>query len=250
MLTEANKAGTGRFDASDLMPAEVGSGSFWTGMVEYMKGGPDSLEWVSEDHRRQLADLVVGVRALATEVAEQQRERPPEGRSLSPGARAALRVAAFVGGMSAIYLVGRFALDFLRDKDSNRILVVLVAIVVGVGGVFALFWAMDRVVNWLPESLREGVRPYVYVGPAVVLLSIFLIYPVFDTLLTSFKDTNGQSWVGLDNYRFVFTDPSMLRSIRNTAGWVIVVPTVAVSIGLLFATLADRLLVVSRSRSR
>ena len=111
----------------------------------------------------------------------------------------------------------------------------LVAIVVGVGGVFALFWAMDRVVNWLPESLREGVRPYVYVGPAVVILSIFLIYPVFDTLLTSFKDANGQSWVGLDNYRFVFTDPSMLRSIRNTAGWVIIVPTVAVSIGLLFA---------------
>ena len=64
---------------------------------------------------------------------------------------------------------------------------------------------------------------------------------MFDTLLTSFKDKNGQSWVGLDNYRFVFSDPSMLRSIRNTAGWVIVVPAVAVSIGLLFAALADRL---------
>ena len=25
------------------MPAEVGSGSFWTGMIEYMKEGPDSL---------------------------------------------------------------------------------------------------------------------------------------------------------------------------------------------------------------
>jgi alpha-glucoside transport system permease protein len=179
---------------------------------------------------------------LATEVAEQQREeRPDEGRSLSPGANAALRVLAFVGGLAAIYLIGRFALTFLRDKDSNRILVVLVAIVVGVGGVFALFWAMDRVVNWLPENWREGVRPYVYVGPAVVILAIFLVYPVFDTLLTSFKDRNGQSWVGLDNYRFVFSDPSMLRAIRNTAGWVIVVPVVAVSVGLLFAALADRL---------
>ncbi len=46
VLSEANKAGTGRFDGSDLMPAEVGSGSFWTGMVEYMKGGPDNLESV------------------------------------------------------------------------------------------------------------------------------------------------------------------------------------------------------------
>ena len=178
-----------------------------------------------------------------TEVVEQQRERPPEkgGRSLSPRSLAALRVAAFVGGLILIYLVGRLALAFLRDTNSNRVFVVLVAIAVGVGGVFALFWAMDRVVSWLPEGWREGVRPYVYIGPAIVLLSVFLIYPVIDTLLTSFKDASGQHWVGLDNYRFVFSDPSMLRSIRNTAGWVIIVPTVAVSVGLLFATLADRL---------
>ena len=177
---------------------------------------------------------------MATQVAEQQGERPVEGRSPSPRALA-LRVAAFIGGLLLIYLVGRFALEFLRDKDSNRIFVVLVAIAVGVGGVFALFWAMDRVVSWLPERWSEGVRPYVYVGPAVVLLSVFLIYPVIDTLLTSFKDASAQHWVGLENYRFLFSDPSMLRSIRNTAGWVIIVPVVAVTMGLLFATLADRL---------
>ena len=49
VLTEALEEGTGRFDASDLMPAEVGSGSFWTGMIEYVQGGPDSLEGVLDD---------------------------------------------------------------------------------------------------------------------------------------------------------------------------------------------------------
>ena len=49
ILTEALKDGTGRFDASDLMPAAVGQGSFWTGMVEYVKGGPDSLDGVLDD---------------------------------------------------------------------------------------------------------------------------------------------------------------------------------------------------------
>jgi alpha-glucoside transport system substrate-binding protein len=39
VLAEANEAGTARFDASDLMPAEVGSGSFWTGMVSYVQSG-------------------------------------------------------------------------------------------------------------------------------------------------------------------------------------------------------------------
>jgi len=53
----------------------------------------------------------------------------------------------------------------------------------GVGGGFFLFWGMNKVVDWLPASFREGVRPYVFVGPALVILSVFLVYPVFNTIL-------------------------------------------------------------------
>ena len=49
VLTDALEQGTGRSDASDLMPAEVGSGSFWTGMMQYMTGGPDNKDAVLED---------------------------------------------------------------------------------------------------------------------------------------------------------------------------------------------------------
>src|SRR5690606_15665286 len=131
--------------------------------------------------------------------------------------------------------------DWLRDADVNRFVLVAVAIAVGVGGVFILYWAMNRTVDHLPERFREGVRPYVFVGPALVILSVFLVYPVINTIVVSFGDQDGQGFVGLENYRFVFTDESMLRSIRNTFGWVVVVPAVATSIGLAFATLADRL---------
>ena len=37
------------FDASDQMPPEVGSGSFWTGMVEYLQQGPDSLQGILDE---------------------------------------------------------------------------------------------------------------------------------------------------------------------------------------------------------
>jgi alpha-glucoside transport system permease protein len=67
------------------------------------------------------------------------------------------------------------------------------------------------------------------------------VYPVVNTVLLSFRDARGEELVGLDNYRFVFTNDSMLRSIRNTVGWIVVVPVVGVAIGLVFATLADRL---------
>lgn len=130
---------------------------------------------------------------------------------------------------------------WLRDSDASRALQVLVAIVVGVGGVFGLFWGMDFVVNQLPAKLREHVRPFVFVGPALVILSVFLVYPAINTLIISFKDRAQEAWVGLENYGFVFTDEAMLRSIRNTVIWIIVVPLVSVGVGLAFATLADRL---------
>jgi alpha-glucoside transport system permease protein len=148
-------------------------------------------------------------------------------------------------GAFAIPIVGFFILwatfDFLREADANRFLVVGVAIVVGVGGVFFLYWGMNRVVDFLPVRYRESVRPYIFVGPALVILAVFLIYPVLNTILVSFKDAQGESFVGLDNFKFVFTDESMLRAIRNTFGWIVIVPLLGVTVGLAFATLADRL---------
>jgi alpha-glucoside transport system permease protein len=167
-------------------------------------------------------------------------EPPPS----SAGTTLLLTVLRVVGSV-AIPIAGFFALwatfNFLRDSQANRSLVVLVAVVVGVGGIFFLFWAMNRVVNYLPARFREGVRPYIFVGPCLVILAVFLIYPVINTILISFKDATSSKFVGLDNFKFVFTDSGMLTAIRNTAGWIILVPLVATTIGLAFATLADRL---------
>jgi alpha-glucoside transport system substrate-binding protein len=50
VLTEALAGGAAAgFDASDQMPPAVGSGSFWTGMVQYMQEGPDSLPGILDD---------------------------------------------------------------------------------------------------------------------------------------------------------------------------------------------------------
>jgi alpha-glucoside transport system permease protein len=161
------------------------------------------------------------------------------------GGRAVWTVLLRLAGALAIPIAAFYLLwwtfDFLRQEDANQALVVGVALLVGVLGVFFLYWAMNRAVELLPARYREGVRPYVFVGPALVILSVFLIYPVVNTILISLKDAQGEAFVGLDNFKFVFTDESMLRALRNTAGWVILVPLFAVSIGLAFATLANRL---------
>ncbi len=154
---------------------------------------------------------------------------------------AILRIIAAFAVPIISFVVLWLTFEFLRDAEANRLVLALVAIVVGVAGVFALYWGMDLVVNLLPARFRESVRPFVFVGPALVILTVFLVYPAVNTTVISFMDAQSQEFTGLDNYKFVFTDEGMLRSIRNTVGWIIVVPLFSVGIGLVFATLVDRL---------
>lgn len=165
-------------------------------------------------------------------------EAGPAGGGRRPPWLRALGLVAIPAGAA---LLAWASLGLLRNTHANRVAIVGVAIAVGVVGVFFVFWAMDQAVDWLPARFREGVRPWVFVGPALVILSVFLVYPVIATIILSFKDAHHVHYVGLANYRFVFTDESMLRSIRNTLGWIVLVPLVAVTTGLAFATLADRL---------
>ncbi len=134
-----------------------------------------------------------------------------------------------------------FAGTVLLDRDANRLVVVIMALIIGVLGVFALFYGMDWVVNRLPEKYQVYVRPFVFVGPALVLLSVFLVYPTIVTFKLSFQDADGQGFVGLDNYIEIFTDSGTITALRNSVMWVIFVPAAAVIIGLVFAVLADKL---------
>lgn len=170
-------------------------------------------------------------------------ESPPE--PPSPGRSGvgvgALRVVASLAVPIVAFAILTWSFNFLKDQDANRFVVVTVAILVGVFGVFGLYWGMDLLIKLLPERIGVRVRPFAFVGPALVILSVYLVYPAINTLWLSFRGPRGDTFVGLDNYAFVFTDPGMLRSLRNTVGWVIVVPVVATAIGLGFAVLADKL---------
>lgn len=117
----------------------------------------------------------------------------------------------------------------------------LIAIVVGVGGILALFWTLNKLVERLPRTVEERLKPYVFIGPAMAVVSVFLLYPSVRSLADSFYGSNGDSFVGLDNYRYLFTDPALRESIVNNVMWIIFVPTFAVLVGLGVAVLADRL---------
>jgi alpha-glucoside transport system permease protein len=68
----------------------------------------------------------------------------------------------------------------------------------------------------------------------------FLAVPVIRTLIASFENNIGDTFVGLENYIYAFTDPRMLETFRNNLLWLVVGTGLSVSIGLLVAILADR----------
>jgi alpha-glucoside transport system permease protein len=152
-----------------------------------------------------------------------------------------LRVAvSFIVPVIA-FLALRWSFIFMRDSEAPKLAVGVVALVVGVAGVWILYIVTNDLVSRLPERMQEGVRPYVFVGPAMVILFIYLVYPTLNTLYISLQDAKSDNFVGLDNYIFALTDPKMLNVLRNNVLWLIFVTGLSVSLGLVIAVMVDRI---------
>lgn len=80
-----------------------------------------------------------------------------------------------------------------------------------------------------------------YLGPAVLLLTVYIGYPVVYSVVRSLFDKSGSSFVGLDNYGAVFTDPNTRIALRNNLVWVLVAPAFVTGLGLIFAVLTERI---------
>lgn len=91
-----------------------------------------------------------------------------------------------------------------------------------------------------PKSVREKVQIGVFAGPALLLLGLFLVYPAVRTAWLSLLDKQGEAFVGLTNYIWVFQDPNSFITIRNTLIWVVLTPLLSTGIGLIYAILIDR----------
>ncbi|MGH2526544.1 MAG: carbohydrate ABC transporter permease, partial [Actinomycetota bacterium] len=126
--------------------------------------------------------------------------------------------------------------DYGLTPGTSKAIIAVLALVLGVGGVWALFVSANRVVDLLGR-FAERIRPLVFVGPAVALLGFALVYPAISTIVTSLREDGGAA----DNYRFAFTDPDMIVAFRNNVLWLVVGTAGSVLIGLLFAALVDRI---------
>jgi alpha-glucoside transport system permease protein len=82
----------------------------------------------------------------------------------------------------------------------------------------------------------------VFLAPGLVMLGVWMVYPAVYTIVRSFFGQTGflGTWVGVDNYKTLFTGSYFVTAIKNNAIWVAVVPSLVTAIGLVFAVLTER----------
>ena len=88
---------------------------------------------------------------------------------------------------------------------------------------------------------ENSIRVLIFIAPAFIVLFVFILYPVFETVRLSFYDKFGREFVGLHNYLWAINDPNFRRSILNNLGWLLIVPTLSTFFGLVIASLTDRI---------
>jgi alpha-glucoside transport system permease protein len=130
----------------------------------------------------------------------------------------------------------------------------LLTIVVGVVGCLAYFygtnWAIDQI---FPSKGRDGltasrnlritnaIRPWLFLGPALFALTLYLVYPVVESIWLSFHGKAGQRFVGFGNFIWMVQDSEFRESILNNFLWLLIVPSLSTFFGLIIAALTDRI---------
>ncbi|MGK5440658.1 carbohydrate ABC transporter permease [Micromonospora sp. URMC 105] len=151
-------------------------------------------------------------------------------------------------------------MDFDFAAEQPKLFMLMYGLLAFVGVVGGLLLLLDVVPAWfarrreaqlvaasasgapLPgrRKPREGMFAFFFLLPTLLLLMIGLVVPAIRTTLLSFMDAGSNNWVGLSNYGWLFSEDSIVRVLINTLIWVLLVPLVATSFGLLYAVMVDR----------
>ncbi|TCT35309.1 carbohydrate ABC transporter permease [Martelella mediterranea] len=136
----------------------------------------------------------------------------------------------------------------------EQIIKALVAVVIGVAVAVAYFYGSNKLLDLIfPSNTKEPgrgarnlrisgmIRPWLFLGPALLSLSVYLIYPIVASVDYSLHGPAGDQFVGLANYRWMLFDPEFRQSIFNNMLWLIFVPAMSTFFGLVIAWLTDRI---------
>lgn len=122
-----------------------------------------------------------------------------------------------------------------------KLLNTILTVIAGVGAALVLYWVLNKVAELLPGRWEERLKPYLYILPAIAAIGVYIVYPAVQTVVYSFANAQSTAFVGFKNYQDLFSSNDFRNTLVVTLVWLVVAPLAAVFLGLLVATLVDRL---------
>ena len=90
---------------------------------------------------------------------------------------------------------------------------------------------------------RRNIAAWLFLTPALVVLGVFVLWPMVSSLVTSFTDARiagTPDWVGFGNYADLLQDPRFRGALANTALYALGTAPISVALALGFAVLLNR----------
>lgn len=145
-------------------------------------------------------------------------------------------VASIMPNSALVTMVPSAALGDFFIMVGEKFSLVLIGLVAFAAVVGLLLFLADRA----PKRGRDLFQLLAFIAPAIVLLSIGLIYPAIRTGIFAFMDRTSTDFVGFDNFVWMFTQPQIITTLINTLIWVALVPTISTIMGLAYAVFIDK----------
>ena len=89
--------------------------------------------------------------------------------------------------------------------------------------------------------IRQHAVSLAFLAPAAIWLLFIVIYPTIDTIRLSLFNESATKFLGLSNYKTVFSTDTILTAFRNNVIWVLIFPFFVTVLGLIFAVLTERI---------
>jgi alpha-glucoside transport system permease protein len=82
-----------------------------------------------------------------------------------------------------------------------------------VGGLIGAFvWGARPPSEARRRAIVDRIRPIIFLAPAIVFLAIALLIPAIRTIYVSFFDRRSANFIGLDNYRTIFSNEDIFQA--------------------------------------
>jgi len=118
----------------------------------------------------------------------------------------------------------------------------LQAVIAGIAITALIYWLLNLLIHRFPEKIKKKVEPYVFIGPVLFLIGVFIVIPTLQSIRLSFMEEEidgSTTWVGLQNFKDLFAEEYFPSMVVNNLMWIAIVPLLTVSIGLAIAQFAN-----------